>query len=261
MPDTVHELMSADPLTLAPDERLDHARALMISCRVRHLPVTTGGRLVGMVSARDLVGVPRLREKCAGEVMSSAVATATPELSIVEAVERLLLHGFSSLPVIDAGALVGILTTTDLVRDACTRLGDEQVGQLMSAPPVTTVETSTAVEAARLLMSAQHVRHLPVVESEALVGFLTDLDLLRAEPGPGLVVGTVLPASLGALSPDQRAGEAGRLLIRDRRDALPVTDGRSLAGILSVFDFLHYLESSSQCSRSRVETTPVTRPS
>jgi CBS domain-containing protein len=58
----VHELMTPDVTTCAPDDRIDTAMAMMTLHRIRHLPVMAEGRIVGLVSIGDLVRY-RLDEK------------------------------------------------------------------------------------------------------------------------------------------------------------------------------------------------------
>ena len=90
----------------------------------RHLPVTdAGGRLVGIISDRDVLralgpGEAPDRELLAGipaaDLMSTDLVTISPQHTLADAVDLLLEHGISSLPVLVDGILVGILTTTDL---------------------------------------------------------------------------------------------------------------------------------------------------
>lgn len=58
----VHELMTPDVATCAPDDRIDAAMAMMTAHRIRHLPVMAEGRILGLVSMGDLVKY-RLDEK------------------------------------------------------------------------------------------------------------------------------------------------------------------------------------------------------
>jgi CBS domain-containing protein len=58
----VHELMTPDVTTCAPEDRIDTAMAMMTVHRIRHLPVMADGRIVGLVSIGDLVRY-RLDEK------------------------------------------------------------------------------------------------------------------------------------------------------------------------------------------------------
>src|SRR5207248_11253421 len=132
------EVMSEDPVTVGADETLEVAHRLMVASRIRHLPVLAGGRLCGILSSRDLAGAAN--ELVAARAMHAPVVTLGPEDSIAVAAERLLSHHFSSLPVMRDGQLAGIVTSTDLVRVACERLGDQPVSRLMTPMPLITAD-------------------------------------------------------------------------------------------------------------------------
>ena len=127
---TVKDLMSAPVTTVAPDDSLRVAGGLMSLVRLRHLPVVDGRGLVGMLTQRDILGAPglfgpvlgpavdtreALKAHRVGEAMSGLV-TIGAEASLQEAAEKLLKHGVDCLPVLEDGALVGIVTTSDLLR-------------------------------------------------------------------------------------------------------------------------------------------------
>ena len=99
------------------------ARHLMRSARVRHLVVTDGGRVVGVLSQRDLGGT-RTEALPAGNVarvMSSHVVVVAPETTVREAANLLRGYGIGCLPVVDGKQLVGIVTTSDLLALLCER--------------------------------------------------------------------------------------------------------------------------------------------
>jgi acetoin utilization protein AcuB len=124
----VHEWMSPDPVTVAPDTDVREARRLLQRYGVRHLPVVRGGRLVGIVSDRDvrleqaalealddrrLVALVR-GERDVSEVMTAAVHTISPDGSVTEAARTMLSRRISALPVVDdGGRLLGVITSTD----------------------------------------------------------------------------------------------------------------------------------------------------
>lgn len=127
---TVRDLMSAPVTTVAPDDSLRIAGELMSMVRLSHLPVVDGRGLVGMLTQRDILGAPgllgpvlgpavdtreTLKAHRVGEVMSGFV-TIGAEGSLQQAAEKLLKHGVDCLPVLEDGALVGIVTTSDLLR-------------------------------------------------------------------------------------------------------------------------------------------------
>jgi CBS domain-containing protein len=129
----VSEIMQSEVVTLAANDRLDLADDVMRLGRVRHLPVLEDGRVVGVVSQRDLLAASLskaldfeardrrtfLRSVDVGEVMSRDVATIGPEASLGEAAALLLGRRIGCLPVAKPdGTLVGLVTETDLLRAA-----------------------------------------------------------------------------------------------------------------------------------------------
>ena len=109
---TVADVMTRQLVTIGPETSCEKAERLMEEHRVRHLPVVDAGRLVGMVTDRDA----RSRGGDAvARIMTANPVTVTARMR-VEHAARLMLEGhFGSLPVVDGGALVGIVTYTDLL--------------------------------------------------------------------------------------------------------------------------------------------------
>src|SRR4051794_16083828 len=92
----LNEIMTANPVRVRADERLDIALALMTACHFRHLPVTEGDTVIGMVSFRDLQRASRsslstdraerarhLRQLEVRTLMSRPALTAAPEESVL----------------------------------------------------------------------------------------------------------------------------------------------------------------------------------
>ena len=126
----VADIMSRELVTLAEDDTLADARACMERGRIRHLPVVRDGRLVGLVTHRDLLAasfsvfaeVSAREEKRlfsripVGELMHDVVSVS-PESSVREAARLLLDNRFGCLPVVAKdGRLVGIVTEADFLR-------------------------------------------------------------------------------------------------------------------------------------------------
>jgi len=123
-------IMSISPLTIAPNTSVYAARALMQQCRIRHLPIVEEGRLVGMVSDRDLrLVLPSpatslaagelhylLTKLTVGEIMTRFVMAVSPECPVPEAIGRMLGHKIGALPVVENRQVVGILTRTDVLQ-------------------------------------------------------------------------------------------------------------------------------------------------
>ena len=113
----VRDVMTRRLLTIAPDTPRDDARRLMDEHGIRHLPVVAGGRLVGIVSDRDIpAAAPAAPGSTAGAVMTRTPVTVTPDTRIEHAARLMLDRGFGALPVMDGDVLTGIVTYTDLLR-------------------------------------------------------------------------------------------------------------------------------------------------
>jgi acetoin utilization protein AcuB len=126
----VRDVMQTRVLTIAPDTTLPEAVRLAGERGVRHLPVLHDGKLVGLVSDRDLKRamassatslevhelnylVQRLAVR---EFMTRTIITVRPNCPVKEAARLMLLHKIGALPVTDGEALVGIVTETDLLK-------------------------------------------------------------------------------------------------------------------------------------------------
>jgi CBS domain-containing protein len=126
----VAEAMSRDPVTVTADTSLRRATELMQSKGVHHLPVVDpNGRLVGILTDRDVkhaVFLPALAEHLGWdqrrykalrvrEVMTWSVVTTTPDTSLAQAAAIMFQRRIGSLPVLQDGRVVGILTETDVL--------------------------------------------------------------------------------------------------------------------------------------------------
>jgi CBS domain-containing protein len=109
----VRHLMTTELRTVRPKTTLDCMKAMMDDEFVSHFPVVTEkGRIVGIVSDRELVGV---QARTAADVMTRSMVTVGPGTRIATALSQMINRNLSCLPVIDGDNLVGILTGTDAV--------------------------------------------------------------------------------------------------------------------------------------------------
>ncbi|MCA9651367.1 MAG: IMP dehydrogenase [Myxococcales bacterium] len=107
--------------------------------------------------------------------------TITPGSTLRQALGLMDDHGFSGLPVVDGGRLVGILTSRDVRFE--TRL-DQKVGDVMTKDPITVTEGTGLEEAKRILHKHRIEKLLVVSTAGALVGLITVKDILKAEDHP-----------------------------------------------------------------------------
>lgn len=132
----VRQLMSRNVVTVGPSDSCLEAVARMYRARVRHLPVVDAmGELIGVVTDRDLrhhLFDPRVLKEVGtiavdlllkavpvSDVMSSPVLSAESDDDVVEVARIMLEDKVGSLPIVENGRVVGIVTETDILRQIC----------------------------------------------------------------------------------------------------------------------------------------------
>jgi nucleotide-binding universal stress UspA family protein/predicted transcriptional regulator len=110
--------MSANPVTAAPDDKLATIQQRMLAGKFRAMPVVKEGTLTGIITDRDIRAQRcNLETTLVEGTMTRAVLTVTPRQSVRDAARLLAERKIGGMPVLDEqGALVGIITTTDLLR-------------------------------------------------------------------------------------------------------------------------------------------------
>jgi len=148
----VRDLMSVEVLTTTPEAPLKEAAALLAERRISGVPVVDGnGAVVGVLSEADILvktgGAPprsgllgwllepdfdlqdKIGARTVGEAMSAPAVTITPGRQVHDAAALMIAESVNRLPVVEDGALVGILTRADVVR-AFTRTDAEIAGEI-----------------------------------------------------------------------------------------------------------------------------------
>lgn len=109
------------------------------------------------------------------------VVSITGERTVRDAVALLSERRIGAVPVLEGGTVVGVFSERDVIHclqsDGAAAL-DKQVRMGMTAPAIT-VTREEPVLAALSLMTRRRIRHLPVVEDGALVGFVSIGDLVK----------------------------------------------------------------------------------
>lgn len=263
--------MHRDPTTVREEEELGIALQLMLWGRIRHLPVVEGGRLVGILSDRDVLR-HRGEEawRVAGRVrdaMTRDVKVVGPDEPLEDAAALMTVAHIDSLPVLEDGQLVGILTTADLM---ALMARCEVEPRAPTAETVMTADPATARADEYLLDAASrmfhlNVRHLPVVDqSKRVIGILSDRDLRLAVGNPlsdvreQMRVADAMTGGAWTVQPDAPLSDVVDILVDDRVGAVPVVDDDGLLlGIVSYLDVLRATVST-QSERPRHAPTPTT---
>lgn len=126
------EVMTLSPATVRVDETVRMALDVLHQMDVRHVPVVEGDRLVGMLSDRDIQGLALAStggeveamsaadflDRPAGDIMQSNVLSISASDEVGEAIDLMVEHKISALPVTDAhDRLVGIVSYVDLLSE------------------------------------------------------------------------------------------------------------------------------------------------
>lgn len=127
----VSEIMTKNLIKLHLQDELSHAEALFKKHRIRHLPVVEGEHIVGMLSFNDLLRISFADAVEDDEeeiettvydmfsiehVMTKKVVSVSPETSIREVATIFTQNEFHALPIVSHDNLIGIVTTTDVIR-------------------------------------------------------------------------------------------------------------------------------------------------
>lgn len=126
----VRDFMTAKPITVDPETPMLEAGQRMVGKQIRHLVVVDDGRVVGIVTDRDIrLNLPSpatslsvwemnylLPQVTVGGVMTKSVIVVSPDRPIAEAARIMMDHKIGALPVVEEGRLVGIVTESDFVR-------------------------------------------------------------------------------------------------------------------------------------------------
>lgn len=125
----VSQIMTKELVVLNPTQSLYDAEKLFNKHSIRHIPVVEGDRVVGVISRSDLLRISYadLNENeetvdsvvydmyTLPQVMTRVPVTVESNTTIKEVAEILSKQSFHSIPVVEQGKLVGIVTTTDLI--------------------------------------------------------------------------------------------------------------------------------------------------
>jgi len=126
----VRELIAGPPISIPPETPVLEARRVMQTRAIRHLLVIEDGRLVGIVTDRDIrLNMPSpattlsvwevnylLARLTVREVMTTSVIVVEPDRGAHEAAALLISEKIGALPVVEDDRLIGIVTETDFLR-------------------------------------------------------------------------------------------------------------------------------------------------
>jgi acetoin utilization protein AcuB len=262
----IGDVMRRFPHTIQETDTLGAAQRAMARHHVRHLPVIGGGKLVGLLSERDVLA-QRARSGADEDwwrleiraVMTTPPMTANPDDSLSEAASRMAATKIGALPVVERGKLVGIATVSDVldgeVRAAMAPPAASAIAADAMTPWPETVAFDAPIHDAIRVMADRQVRHVPVIDAAStIVGMLSERDIRTAVGDPlryielrnrsesRLRVCDVMTEPAVSVTFDRPLVELARMFADQRLSAVPVVDAfGALIGIVSYVDLLRIL--------------------
>lgn len=189
---TVGQIMTSPLLSISSDRTMVDASHFMEKHGIRHLCVSEGEKIVGLISVRDLVkhfvyaeqGPIRDLDdvyRPLSVLMRRDIETIDREATLITAAKRMSEKRIGALMVTQVGEMAGIVTERDLLQKGLAHNEDPaqvRVGSVMTHMLVD-IDINRTVHDASDLMAEKHIRHLPVTENRKIVGILSVRDLVR----------------------------------------------------------------------------------
>ena len=176
------------------------------------------------------------------DVMSKKVATVSPDEIVISAAKIMSEEKISCLVVMDGEDVAGIITETDVLR----RVGNDakdfyrtKLCRIMSCP-VESVPSDLSILDAGNIMGAKHIKRLPVLKENKLVGIVTQTDLVRALTSYGLWrdVSEIMSRDIAGIQRRATVAEAAKIMISRKISCIIVLDGNDVTGVLTEKDLL-----------------------
>ncbi len=118
---TIQKYMTTTPHSVGQEQPLSVAHRMMADHDIRHLPVLEAGRLVGMVTDRDLRFIESFKDADPArlkveDAMTTSVYSTTPDAPLDAVCDTMAENKFGSAVILSNGKVVGIFTTVDACR-------------------------------------------------------------------------------------------------------------------------------------------------
>ncbi|MEM2439944.1 MAG: CBS domain-containing protein [Candidatus Bathyarchaeia archaeon] len=179
--------MSYPLISISAKSSVKDAAKMMLEKRIRRLGVRSSGKIVGVITASDLVRclveVPEtMRMWFEADYFMSKKVVTTDEKTLVSVVARIMGENrIGSVIITRHEEPIGIFTERDLLTKflAVDRPLTAEVGNVCSSPLITAPIKINVNEAAAI-MTSNHIRRLPIAKDGKLVGIITARDLVEA---------------------------------------------------------------------------------
>jgi CBS domain-containing protein len=186
------DIMNAPVQVVSPDATVAHARNLMVRHHISRLPVMENGVLVGIITKKDIAyrmrkGEPAWRRRPldripVGALMTEHPVVVEPDTGVREIARMFTKRNFSSVPVVEGGVMIGIITKTDLMKSALVRQITWPVGDVMEDVP--TVSRNHSLNHVISVMRERNDKVLVTEDDGTPAGIISETNLAFYEDEP-----------------------------------------------------------------------------
>ena len=176
------------------------------------------------------------------DVMSKVVTTISPDETVLSATKRMCENNISCIIVLDNARVAGILTETDLLKGIAADEADFNkmpVTRIMSWP-VESIPPDLSVLEAGKIAEAKHIKKLPVLDGEKLVGIVTQTDLIQVLTSYGMWsdVVEVMNKDVVSIQSQTTVTEAVKAMASCKISCIVVVEGDDVVGVFTEKDLL-----------------------
>ena len=176
------------------------------------------------------------------DIMSKKVTTISPDETVVSAAKKMSKDNISCIVVVDNTAVAGILTETDLLKWVAGRDGNSdqtKVNEIMSRP-VESIGPDMSILEASKTAEARHIKRLPVLDGDRLIGIITQTDLIRVLTSYGMWRDVVEIMNMNVVSIQREAtiAEAAKAMASCKISCIVVVEGEEVVGVFTEKDLM-----------------------
>ncbi len=174
------------------------------------------------------------------QVMSGDVVTISPNETVASAAMMMSERNISCIIAIENENVTGILTETDLLKKAVAEGKDTRkisVAEIMSSPVETASSDMSVLEASEF-MEARHIKRLPILDEQKLVGIITQTDLTRVITSYGMWrdISEIMSQDVSVIQSTASVAEASEAMALRSISSIIVMDGDQVTGLLTERD-------------------------
>jgi CBS domain-containing protein len=217
-------VMTAPVFIIEPNATVAHARNLMVRHKISRIPVMEDGVLRGIITKKDIAyrmrqGEPEWRRRPldripVGALMTERIVTVAPDTGVKGIARTFVEKCISSVPVVENGLVVGIVTKTDLMKSALVRQLVCPVGDVME--DVAAVNRYHSLDHVITVMRERHDKVLVMEDDGTPAGIITETNLAFYASEPKV------------------SGAAGKEILISRKKTADGTGGQGLLTVSAV---------------------------